>query len=482
MRLSHAPEKTLDQNVPLVALLVPKGRIASLPCGALGERAVGLLKSKAWSGKSLGTLLVPAESKGGPRALLLIGVGDAKDVSTRTLRRAGILAGEQGAKLGADKVVVAAAGKLELDAGGVSAVGEGAVLSSYRYPLKKDEHKAPAEVAVVSSVRGAASLLKVAHAVATGQNTARELGDLPGNICTPTYLKDRGAAIARKGKLKFKAHGKAALKRMKMGGILAVNQGSTEEPFIFEMDYNPAGAKRTICLVGKGLTFDSGGISLKPGAGMEEMKYDMCGSAAVVGAMQAIAATKPKGVRVIGIVGTTDNMPSGSAYKPGDVITTGSGKTIEVINTDAEGRVVLSDALHMATKHDPDAIIDLATLTGAIVIALGHDAAGVFSKDDALAKRLTDAGERTDERAWRMPTYEGYDEMVKSKWGDVKNSAGRAAGSCTAAAFLFNFTEGFKHAHIDIAGAAWDMSPRDGLPGGASGYGVRLLHDAVSNW
>ncbi|MCB9897196.1 MAG: leucyl aminopeptidase [Planctomycetes bacterium] len=481
MRLTHAQPKSLVQAAPLAVVLVPKGKPGDLPCGVLGERAKKLMATSAWKGEPFDSLLVPAEAAGGPRALLVICVGD-KDADTRAFRRAGILACEQGAKLGARKIVAGAVAGAEFDEARLAAFGEGAVLGAYRYPLKKAKTAPPSEVSVVSSVKGAAGVLDLARVRAEGSNLARELGDLPGNVCTPRYLRDTAEKIGRKGKLVFRAHGKKALERLKMGGILAVNQGTVEEPFLLELEYKPARYTRTVCVVGKGLTFDSGGISIKPSAGMEEMKYDMCGAAAVLGLMQAVAATRPKGVRVIGIVGTTDNMPGPGAYKPGDVVTTGSGKTIEVINTDAEGRVVLADALFQATKYDPDAIIDLATLTGAIVIALGHDAAGMFCKDDTLAARLSEASARTDERLWRMPTYDGYTKMVEGTYGDVKNSAGRPGGSCTAAAFLFHFTEGFVHAHLDIAGAAWDTSPRDGLPGGASGFGVRLLHEAITSW
>ena len=352
----------------------------------------------------------------------------------------------------------------------------------YGPQITTPDHQPPKTCAIVSAVRGAAAAIKAGVALGDGVNLARDLGDLPGNVCTPTYLRDTAQAISKAGRFTFKAHDKRALKRMKMGGILAVNQGSATEPFLLEMDYKPAGYKRTVCVVGKGLTFDSGGISLKPGNGMEEMRYDMCGAAAVLGLMKVLAATKPKGTRVIGIVGTTDNMPGPDAYKPGDVVTTASGKTIEVINTDAEGRVVLSDAIFHATKYKPDAIIDLATLTGAIVVALGHEAAGLFSRDERLVKRLLAAGEAGDEQIWSMPTYQAYTEMVKSKWADVRNSAGRAAGSCTAAAFLFEFSGDVPHAHLDIAGAAWEMKPKDGLPAGSRGYGVRLLTEAVTAW
>jgi leucyl aminopeptidase len=482
MRLKAVPAKAASQATPLLVVLVTKGRPSDLPGGKLGARAASVAGRAGFKGEAGQSFLLHAEQSGGPRALLLVGLGKKGDVDGTTLRKAGTKAGNEAAKLDAGKFVVAPGKGLSLDDDGLGALGEGLMLSAYRYPLKDADHAPATEAAVVATGSRAAATLKRAAAIGEGVNLARELGDLPGNVCTPEHFKATASKLAKSARFGFKAHGKAALKRMKMGGILAVNQGSATEPFILEMDYNPRGAKKTICVVGKGLTFDSGGISIKPSAGMEEMKYDMCGAAAVMGLMKALSVTRPKGVRVIGMIGTTDNMSGADAYKPGDVVTTGSGKTIEVINTDAEGRVVLSDVIHMATGHKPDAIIDLATLTGAIVVALGHEAAGLFTRDEKLGKRLADAGAATGENIWPMPTYDAYTEKVKSKWADVRNSAGRGAGACTAAAFLFEFSAGLPHAHIDVAGAAWEMTTRDGLPAGARGYGVRLLHEAVSTW
>ena len=481
MRLTLGSPSALKQKAPLVVLMVSDGK-ASFPAGDLHQQASKLLKSKTFKGKAAETLVLHATSAAGPRALLLIGMGKAKEITSDLVRRAGLIAGAEGAKLGAKKVVLGAVGAWSLDAASLSALGEGHVLSSYRYTVKKPDTKAPSEAVIISGMKGAAAVLKTAKAVSEGTNLARELGDLPGNIADPDHLRSTARKVCTAGKLRFKSYDNAALKRMKMGGILAVNQGSDKPAYLIEMEYAPARYKHTICIVGKGLTFDAGGISLKPASGMEEMKYDMCGGAATIGLMKAIAATKPKGVRVIGIVGTTENLQNGSAYKPGDVVTTGSGKTIEVINTDAEGRVVLADAIHLATKFKPEAIIDMATLTGAIVVALGHEAAGLFSKDDKLVERLQKASKNTDEKLWHMPSYPAYDEKVKSKWADIRNSAGREAGSCTAAAFLYNFSGGIPHAHLDVAGAAWEMASRNNFPGGASGFGVRLLHNALCNW
>jgi leucyl aminopeptidase len=482
MRLVASPRTALDASTPLLALLVDDARLASLPGGSLGERAVALRRRGVFEGGMRKTLLLHADGTRGPRALLLVGLGPAKAVTTEDARRAAAIVVHQAADLGLRSVTLGFAGKLEPDAAMLQAVGEGALLAAYRYPGKKSESKPPATLKVAGGGRGAAPALRVGQVLGECTNHVRELGDLPGNTATPRYLANTARKVAREGKLRCRVYGKAALKRMRMGGILAVNQGSTEEPFLIEMEYKPARYKATLCVVGKGLTFDSGGISIKPAAAMDEMKYDMCGGAATIGLMRAVAQLKPKGVRVIGIVGTTDNMPGPAAYKPGDVVKTASGKTIEVLNTDAEGRVVLADALHHATGFKPDAIVDMATLTGAIVISLGNEAAGLFCKDDRLSERLLASSERTGERVWRMPTYAEYDELIKSRVADIKNTGGRGAGSCTAAQFLFHFTDDIPHAHLDIAGTAWNVRKRDYLGDGGTGFGVRLLYDAISNW
>ncbi len=482
MRLSHASASALTSATPLLAVLVPEGGGAALPGGELGARGAALIARKVFTGTRFKTLMVHADGRKGPRALLLVGVGKPAELCGETWRRAGALVVAGASEIKAGALVVGAAEGLAFDADAVQAFGEGAVLGGYRYAQRPVSSPPPRQVRVVCGGRGAKEALEVAQALGEAVNLARDLGDLPGNVATPRHLANTARKVAREGRLRCRVHGKAALKRMGMGGILAVNQGSAQEPFLIELDYRGAGARRTIAVVGKGLTFDSGGISIKPAANMEDMKYDMCGAAAVLGLMRALALLRPRGIAVRGIIGTTENMPGPAAYKPGDVVKTASGKTIEVINTDAEGRVVLADALHHAAKGAPDAIIDLATLTGAIVVGLGHEAAGLFCRDESLSRRLMDASTRTGERLWPMPTFPEYAELIKSRVADVKNSAGRGAGSCTAAQFLFAFSGEVPHAHIDIAGTAWDGRKRDYHVEGASGFGVRLLYEAVSAW
>lgn len=482
MRLLARPRSEVQSATPLLVLLVDDGKLGELPGGELGRRAAGLRQRKIFEAGRGKSLLVHADAAGGPRALLLVGMGALKKVSADDWRKAGAIATNQAAELKAARLVIGFEGGLEPDAAALQALAEGAVMAGYRFSGKPSDSTPPTQIAVATSARGAGDALRIGQVLAEATNLVRELGDGPGNTVTPRHLANTAQRIARAGKLRCRVHGKAALRRMKMTALLAVNQGSAQEPFLIEMEYKAPRATRTICFVGKGLTFDSGGISIKPADKMEEMKYDMCGAGAVLGLMQAVSILKPKGLRVIGIVGTTENMPGPAAYKPGDVVRAANGKTIEVINTDAEGRVVLADAIHYATRFKPEAIVDLATLTGAIVVSLGSEAAGLFCKDDRLAERLLAASARTDELLWRMPTYEAYADKIKSKVADIKNSSGREAGSCTAAQFLFHFSNDIPHAHLDIAGTAWNQRRREWCPEGGTGFGVRLLYDALTHW
>jgi leucyl aminopeptidase len=260
---------------------------------------------------------------------------------------------------------------------------------------------------------------------------------------------------------------------MKMGGLLAVNRGSAEEPRFIVLEYSPKRAKQHVALVGKGITFDSGGISIKPAEKMEEMKFDMCGAAAVVGTVYA-AAKLGLPVKLTGIIASTDNLPSGSAYKPGDIITMMSGKTVEIVNTDAEGRMILGDALHYASQLKPDHILDYATLTGACVVALGSEAAGLFTPHDELAQKLIEAGESVGERLWRLPEWDDYKELIRSEWADMKNSGGRWGGATSAALFLKEFVDCPSWAHLDIAGTAYAEHENAREAKGATGAGVRV--------
>jgi len=316
---------------------------------------------------------------------------------------------------------------------------------------------------------------KVGKAIANGMAVTRELGNLPGNICTPTYLGNEAKKIGRQYGIKVSVLGQKQIETLKMGSFLSVSKGSREQPKLIVFEYKGAAkAGNPIALVGKGITFDSGGISIKPGAAMDEMKFDMCGAASVLGVMRSLGELKPK-VNVVGVIVASENLPDGKANKPGDVVTSMSGQTIEILNTDAEGRLVLCDALTYTEKFKPKAVIDIATLTGACVIALGNQGAGLLGNDQKLIDKLLSAGQSAADRAWQLPLWEEYQDQLKSNFADMANIGGRGAGTITAACFLSRFAKKFKWAHLDIAGVAWDS----GTAKGATGRPVPLLMEYI---
>ena len=314
-------------------------------------------------------------------------------------------------------------------------------------------------------------------AIAAGMLTTKELGNLPANICTPSYLAKRAQEIKRgNNKLSLEVLDEAQMKKLGMGSLLSVSAGSAQPAKLIVLNYHGGDkSDKPIVLVGKGITFDTGGISLKPGAAMDEMKFDMCGAATVLGTMQAVNEMQLP-INVVGIVASAENMPGGHATKPGDVVTAMSGKTIEILNTDAEGRLVLCDALTYADRFNPDVVIDFATLTGACVVALGHEASGLMSNSDELSEHLLNAGQTTGDRAWRLPIWEEYQSQLDSNFADMANIGGRWAGTITAACFLSRFTEDYNWAHLDIAGTAWHMG---GKNKGATGRPVPLITEYI---
>ena len=372
----------------------------------------------------------------------------------------------------------------------IQAATEGSLLALYQFNQHKTEglddvKELDAITFLVSDEDGISTLeaaVALGSAIARGTMLARDLSNQPGNKLTPTILAEKAQEVADGTGLTCEIFDLAKLKEKGFGTLIAVAQGSQEEPRFITLEYIPEGEKReTVVFVGKGITFDSGGISLKPGKGMEEMKHDMSGAAAVLGAMQVIGNIKPN-LHVVGLIAASENMPSGTAIKPGDVVTSYSGKTVEIINTDAEGRLVLADALGYAGHYEPQAVIDLATLTGAVIVALGNFTAGMMGTDQDLMNRLRAAGEKTHERVWQLPLWDDYDEQIKSDTADAKNIGDGTAGTIAGAVFLKKFAEGYPWVHLDIAGTAWDMKGSSYVPKTASGFGVRLLVQLAQDW
>ncbi len=343
--------------------------------------------------------------------------------------------------------------------------------------VRRPLHKLTIEVASRTELKAGEAAIARGLAISHGMNLAKDLGNLPPNICTPTYLADEAKKLAKEHGLKVKILEQTEMEKLGMGSFLAVTMGSRQPPKLICLEYNGGGKKdKPYVLVGKGITFDTGGISLKPGAEMDEMKYDMCGAASVLGTVQAAAELKLP-INVVGIIPTCENMPDGMATRPGDVVTSMSGQTIEILNTDAEGRLILCDALTYAERYEPKSVVDIATLTGACVIALGHVASGLYANQDSLAKELLAAGEYSNDRAWHMPLWDEYQEGLRSNFADMANIAGRAGGSITAACFLSRYTKKYDWAHLDIAGTAW----KSGAAKGGTGRPVPLLTHYLIN-
>ncbi|HNG58716.1 MAG TPA: leucyl aminopeptidase [Cellvibrionaceae bacterium] len=316
------------------------------------------------------------------------------------------------------------------------------------------------------------------EAVGHGINLARQLGNLPGNICTPTFLAQEAERLAKTDKkFSVKILDEKALSKLGTGSLLSVSRGSAEPPRLIVLEYKGKTSKQPHVLVGKGVTFDTGGISLKPGAGMDEMKFDMCGAASVLGTLAALSQMQAA-VHVVGIIAAVENMPGSRATKPGDVVTSLSGQTIEILNTDAEGRLILCDALTYAERYKPKTVVDIATLTGACVVALGHHASGLFANNQALANALLSAGEAAQDRAWQLPLWDDYQKGLESNFADMANIGGREGGSITAACFLSRFTKAYSWAHLDIAGTAWHSGGAKGATGRPVGLLVHYLLNA----
>ena len=472
-------------RVPLLAVALQAGKPLSRALASL-DRATGggiarALRAKDFKAGRDETLLLYARGRG-PERVLLIGMG--KDVTAIAVGRAAALAGRKANAMGVQNAAFWVSAP---DANAIENAAAGISLGAWEYrdlktqPPVSERPKPLTSVTLVVEkldTRARAALAN-GKAIAEGQNVARTLAMMPGNLCTPDHIARTARAAAKRNGMKCRVWGRAEMKKMGMNSFLAVAQGTPQDPKLIVIEYKGGGKERPICLVGKGLCFDSGGISIKPADRMEWMKFDMCGAAGVIGAMQAIARMKLR-VNVVGLIGSTTNMPSGTAMNPGDVVKALNGKTIEIINTDAEGRLVLADVLtYAARRFKPQAMVDAATLTGAVVVALGNSATGVMGTDQKVVDELLAAGRRAGEPGWQLPMWAEYKEQIKSDTADVKNIGGRGGGSITAAMFLAEFTEGAPWAHLDIAGTAYTEMDLGVIGRGPTGVPVRTFVEFV---
>jgi leucyl aminopeptidase len=481
--LKFARPADVDTDLLFVPLFEGENPVAAVP--ALDEAANGAIRRAAETtelqGRPFELFLTPLGSGWRAPRAALIGAGKASDFDTERLRKLATAAALAGRQRRVRRIAFLNRGGGE-PAAAVQAITEGLMLANFSGDVYKsgDRSGPPLQEALVVSGEQADDAL--AAAVERGRilgescNLARELSNEPSNVLTPSAFADRGAAIAREAGVDVEVLDEEDIARLKMGLLLGVARGSSEPPRLLVMRYTPAGASGgpVLGLVGKGITFDTGGISIKPADGMERMKDDMAGGAAVIGAMRAIGLLGAP-IAAIGIVPMTENMPGGRAMKPGDVLTGAGGKTVEVLNTDAEGRLILGDGLWYAQKLGATHLVDVATLTGACVVALGKAASGIFGAPDSWVDVVQKTALRAGDRCWRLPLYEEYREQLKSEIADMVNVGGRPASACTAAMFLKEFVGETPWAHLDIAGTAWSDETKPWQPKGATGVAVRAL-------
>jgi leucyl aminopeptidase len=476
MKSSISAKSLTSVETPLLALIVAQGSLPAVD--ATLERAVA---SGDYKGKKDETLLVYGGGKA--QRILLVGVGKPAEVTRSSVRRAAAIAAKRARGIGTRSFALGVAkdARGSLGAAELSQVAiEGIAQGSWQFTELKKQPEDPkpdlesVELLVdVTDKEEAEAGRRIGDAIAAGYMYTRNLQMQPGNIATPSYLGDLATKLGASYGFTVTVLDKAQIQKEGMGALLAVAQGSAEEPRFIVIEYE-GGTGAPVVLIGKGVTFDSGGISIKPAANMEDMKFDKSGATAVLGAFDVIGRLKPR-INVVGLIPATENLPSGTAVKPGDVVKSHYGKTIEIINTDAEGRLILCDALSYARRFKPAAAIDAATLTGAVVIALGHHAIGMLGNDEALLAEVRDAGERAGERCWPLPLWDDYRDLLKSDVADVKNSGGRAAGTIAGAWFLREFVDGFPWVHLDIAGTAYLEGEAASHAKGPTAIGVRLF-------
>jgi leucyl aminopeptidase len=490
MKITFAAGNPFSQ--PLPVLVVPVFQNERIAAPASLRAVLRHIQAKEFDGSDKQLLLLHTAGKPGvrPARVVFAGLGPRSDFNLENLRRAIGLASKKIRDAGLDRAGVFLNPE---NPEAAAAVVEAAVLALYKFTEFKPDRDEAALQSLVICVSPKADLPackaagRRAQLVAESSNFARSLGNLPGNVIYPATLAERARQLADDCGLRCTVLDKKALHRGGFGGLLAVGGGSAHEPRLTVLEYRGAGAdQKPVALVGKAITFDTGGISIKPADKMDEMKFDKCGGCAVLGILRAAAQLKLP-LNLLGVIAAAENMPGATSYRPGDIITSYRGKdpratTIEVLNTDAEGRIVLGDALAYARERQPQAILDFATLTGACVVALGNFAAGLFGNDDSLLEKLRAAGERSGERVWPLPLWKDYRELIQSDVADHKNQGPRAGGAITAAAFLAKYVGDTPWAHFDMAGTAWTTEERPYLAKGATGFGVRLVLDALGNW
>ncbi len=491
MELTIKKGLPLKQKTPCLVLGVAEGKLKSPLLQQLDKALAGTfslaIRSKEFGAKKGETLLLHAGKELAADRVLLVGLGKERDLSLVCLRQVA----SKVAKLLAEKqlnsfllgLALIPLKKTEVQER-IQAVAEGVLLADYRYDqyLKNGKSGQAIELDKVgllledgASVSEAKAGVAAAEAICAGVCFARDLVNDPGNLKSPEYLAMAAVKMAERSGIRSRLLRREQLEKQGFGAMLGVAQGSVREPYLIVLEYcGGSTEQKPIALVGKGVVFDAGGISLKPAEKMDEMKMDMAGGATVLGAMLSAAQLKLP-VNLVAVVPAVENMPSGTAIRPGDILSSLSGKTIEVLNTDAEGRLILADALTYVGRYQPRVVIDLATLTGACIIALGNHAAAVLGNHDGLIRQLIKAGDRSGEKLWQLPLWDEYAGQIKSDFADVKNTGGRAAGTITAAAFLQLFAEKYSWAHLDIAGMAWEEKGRPGQPKGGTGFAVRLL-------
>jgi leucyl aminopeptidase len=492
MKISFEKSSLRKNTADVIALFVhqDKGLLSSeilsisrklgirVPAAELGD----------FAGKEGETLVLYARRTGKARRVILTGLGERKKLTLERYRRSSAAAAKRARVLKAESLAIFIPPVAAEYQSVITSLAEGAILALYKYDkyISKKPDAPPNLLNIVlctedqAKLKAGSQAAERARIVCEATYLARDLANAPGNEIYPETLAEAARLSAERCGFSATILDEREIKELGMGGVLGVSQGSTHPPRFIILEYGDT-KKSPVVLVGKGVTFDSGGISIKPSAGMAEMKMDMSGAAAVIGTFEAVARLKLP-VHLVGLIPSVENMPSGSSIRPGDIIRHYNGKTSEVDNTDAEGRLILADALAYAEKYKPSAVIDLATLTGAVVVALGHQASGMLGNDDTLMKKLRLAGETTYERVWQLPLFEEYEKLIKSDVADVKNVGGRWAGAITGAWFLKKFIGSYKWVHLDIAGTAILEENGEYTQKGASGFGVRLLTELLRRW